>query len=367
MDLKKLHQKYLRYSKESFLADANIWVGTEAEKLSKKDLERIYDNYERKSFNHLFKKIKDIIYLKNLFDFSLIHSTENWVLLKLITFLEKEKVISVNKLGKIKVLEEELFNLMPKPLSVGEIKKRVEKKIGKKINLLEPTSKIFGTKILAEYDQMPISNSSAIFLVEKILKTIPFKKRFLFVGDDDMVSLFLCIADPGIECLVTDIDTNLLKKISRIAKKYNLKITTQKVDIRKVKSLGGGFGGFLVNPSYNYEGVKKFVEFGVSQLGKEGGFAFVEIGDESIGNRFLFLEEIFAKNNLIIRELSVGNIFYPWTSVHGEDKVLIDRLSKFFDKDLIKSNPKLAASLWLFEYIPFKVKKPKKQSIYAYI
>ena len=59
MDLKKIYQKYLRYSKESFLKDANVWVGVEDARLSNKDLERIFYNYEKnEKFNDLVKHKK---------------------------------------------------------------------------------------------------------------------------------------------------------------------------------------------------------------------------------------------------------------------------------------------------------------------
>jgi len=350
------------------MQDAQDWVGVEDMKLSKKTLEEIFDNYEKSSFVSFAKGIKNIIYGKNIFDY-LIESSEGvWDLQIYLEFLTKEKIIKVQRNGKVMVLQKGILFLIPQPLDKTVIQKRIEKRLRKELLVAKPVTSVFPLKLEADYDQMPISISSALFLVEKILQYIPLKKKFLFVGDDDFVSVFLALADPSVESVVIDIDENLLERIDELAKKYNLKIKTKKVDVRKKQKMSERFVGFLVNPAYNFAGVKKFVEFGVSHLGKDGGFVFVEIGDEAIGNRFLYLQQFFAKRNLLLEELITKKISYPWVSLHEEDKMMQKKLEKFVDRETIEKSPKLAASLWIFDYIPFRVKKVNmKSSIYSYI
>jgi len=215
---------------------------------------------------------------------------------------------------------------------------------------------------------MPISQSSAIFVVEKILENIPLNKKFLFVGDDDFVSVILGLADPKIESVVIDADSELLECIDILAKKFNLKIKTRKIDIRKTKILGEKFIGFLANPIYTESGVKEFMKYGINQLGEDGGFVFLEVGDEAIGNRFVFLQDFFNRNNLLIKELIVGKVFYPYIELYEEDKEILRRLSQMMDKKIIEGSPKLAASLYVFTYLPFRPQKVKfKKPIYAYL
>jgi len=215
---------------------------------------------------------------------------------------------------------------------------------------------------------MPISQGSAIFVAKKILENIPLNKKFLFVGDDDFISVVLGIADPKIESLVIDADEQLLECIDVLAKKFNLKIKTRKVDIRKTKTLGEKFVGFLTNPIYTEPGVREFVKYGVNQLGKDGGSVFLEVGDEDIGNRFLFLQDFFNKSNLKIEELILNKISYPYIELYKEDKEILGRLSRMMDKRTIESSPKLAASLYVFTYLPSRPQKVKfKKPIYAYI
>ena len=200
------------------------------------------------------------------------------------------------------------------------------------------------------------------------MEYLPLTKKFLFVGDDDFVSVILGLASPDIESTVVDVDEQLLNCLNLLSFKFNLKIKTQKIDIQKEKFLGEKFIGFLTNPAYTEEGAKEFLKFGISQLGEDGGFCFLEIGDEAIGNRFLFLQDFFVKKNLIIKELISNKICYPWFLIQKEDKLIYERLRAMLDEKVIKKSPKLSASLYIFDYLPFKVKKLKlKTPIYSYL
>ncbi len=215
---------------------------------------------------------------------------------------------------------------------------------------------------------MPISQGSAIFVVRKILEKLPLNKKFLFVGDDDFISVILGLVSPGLESLVIDADEELLSCIRSLARKFNLKIETKKVDIRKEKSLGEKFTGFLTSPVYTEAGVKEFVGFGKNQFGKDGGFGFLNLSDESIGNRFLFLQEFFIKNNLIIKEIITGKVYYPYIELYREDREILRRLSSLIDERVIKKSPKIGAALYIMEFLPLRPKRVKfKKPIYAYL
>ena len=367
-NLRKVYAEFLKFRKRTFIRDAKFWLGVDKLKLKKDVLNEIFNNYERSSFINFLKRLKNIVYSKNAFDFVLDNSVEEWPLYNYLEFLKKKGIVSIRRDGRVILLEKGLLEIIPPFVSFDQARSRIEKRLGVNLNLSESVASLFKTDVIPDYDQMPISVSSALFLVEKISRYIPLNKKFLFVGDDDLVSVFLALSNPKIESVVVDIDEGLLNKIREIASCFKLRIETKKVDIQRVKTLNERFTGFLVNPSYNLEGVKRFTRFGVSQLSKDGGYGFLEIGDESIGNRFLFLEKFFARENLIIREVLKRKIFYPWISLHKEDEIIFERMKSFFDEKTIKKNPKLASSLWVFEYLPFEVKTVKMpRSIYSYI
>jgi predicted methyltransferase len=341
--------------------------------LTDKIIGQFFNNYVKPSFFSFLVSMKIIIYSQEtVYEFIMKTSSEDWKLWPYLKFLETEKIIKVKRNGKVSLLKKDILSLIPKPQSEQEIKTKIEKKLRLKVKGKEPVIGLFKKfqdfQVKAKWDQMPISQDSAIFVARKILENIPLNKKFLFVGDDDFVSVVLGIADPGIESLVIDADEQLLGCIDILAKKFNLKIKTRKVDIRKTKTLGERFVGFLANPIYTEPGVREFVGYGVNQLGKDGGLVFLEVGDEDIGNRFLFLQDFFNKSNLKIEELISGKIFYPYIELYKEDKEILRRLSRMMNKKIIESSPKLAASLYVFTYLPSRPQKVKfKKPIYAYI
>ena len=373
-ELRKIYNRFLDFDRFNFFVDAKKHnTSLKGLKLSKKILGEFYDNYYKVSFLTFVQNIKTIIYSKNAFDFIVKKSLEDWDLWCYLEFLEKEKIIKVKKNGKVSILKNEIIKIIPKPQSEKEIKEKIERKLKIKIKEEEPVINLFKKfqdfKVKAKWDQMPISQGSAIFVTKKILENLPLNKKFLLVGDDDFISVLLTFANPNLECLVIDIDQQLLDCINLLSSKFNLKIKTKKVDLRKEKVLGEKFIGFLTNPIYTEAGVKTFVKYGKNQLGEDGGIGFLEVGDEAIGNRFLFLQDFFTKNNLVIKELISNQIYYPYIMLYKEDKEILRRLSLIgIDEKVIKKSPKLGASLYIFQYLPFKPKRVKfKKPIYAYL
>ena len=372
--LRNLYKKWLKFSKHIFFIDRKKY-STSFKKLtiSQKEVEKFYDNYYRVPFFIFLSHIKSIIYSKTVFDFILNNASEDWKLWPYLRFLEKEKIIKVKKSGTVSLIKKELANVLPKPQTEKEIKEKIEKKLKVKVKkrdfVVDLFKKFQAFKVKSGFDQMPISQGSAIFVVRKILEKMPFNNSFLFIGDDDFISVILTLVSPKIECLVVDIDDQLLNCINSLASQFNLKIKTKKIDLTKNKKpvLGGKFTGFLTNPVYTL-GAREFIEFGKRQLGKDGGFGFLEMGDEAMGNRFLFLQDFFTKNNLIIEEIIPGKIYYPFISLYKEDEEILRRMSTMIEKKTVKKSPRLGASLYIFKYVPFKLEKLSlKGNIYAYL
>ncbi|MCP6718248.1 MAG: bis-aminopropyl spermidine synthase family protein [Patescibacteria group bacterium] len=370
---KKLYIRFLKSQKTRFIEDRKKHsTSLEDLKVSDKILGEFYDNYYKPTFLGFLHDIKTIIYSDNVFEFITKEALEDWDLYPYLKLLTDEKIIKVSRNGKTTLLKKRIEKFIPKPQTAKQIKSVVEKKLKIKaqdkqavINLFKKFERF---KVKAKWDQMPISAESAFFVAEKILAKIPFNKKFLLVGDDDFISVILTLADPNIECLAIDIDTQLLECIDILAKKFDLKIKTKKVDLSKKKDLKENFVGFLANPIYTEDGIKTFIKFGTDQLGKDGGFVFLEIGDEAIGNRFLFLQEFFSKNNLIINELILNKVYYPHIKLYKEDEVVLKRMTKFINKKTIEKSPKLGAALYIFNYLGKRPRRVKfDKPFYAYL
>ena len=371
--LNQLYKKFIALDKNYLLLDTRNYNTTlEGLKISDREICQFYQNYYQPTFIDFLSDIKSVIYSENVLEFIQETSSEDWNLWPYLDFLVKEKIIKIEKSGRPILLKKELKKVIPPPLKEGEIKNVLEKKLGVKVKksdyAISLFKKICHFRVKDEWDQMPISQGSALFLASKISEALPLKGPFLFVGDDDFISVILALSNPDFQLKVIDADKEVLSSIAFLADKFNLKIETEKLDIRKRRKPKKEFIGFLTNPVYTAAGVEEFMSFGIRQLSDKGGKVFLEAGDEAIGRRFLFLQEFFSKNNLIINEIIKRKISYPYIMLYKEDREILRRFTSLIEERVIKKYPKLAASLYIFSYIPKRPKKLKKKGeFYAYL
>lgn len=363
IDYQKLYREYLNFSRNNFFRNYLLWFGSK--KIPKQRVLDIFNSYYKPSFFSFLNDIRFILYLKNPFNFVLKEADDRWAFFEILDFLVKKGMIRT-KNNRIIILNKNFLKDLPPVLSEREIKKRLEKKLGRELEEKEPVNRLFRTKVKKSYDQLPISVSSAIFLTRKILERLPFNQTFLFLGDDDFVSLFLTLSCPQLEVLVIDIDRDLLAKIRELRGKFKLKIGLRRIDLTNPVKLGE-FTGFLTNPPQNYFGIKKFVSFGLKNLGKNGGSVLVEITDENIGNRYLLLQKFFNSKNLIIEEVITEKLYYPYFSLHQEDEFIDGQLKRYFSEKFIKNQVKEGIDLWVMEYYPWKIKEPQKGKLFEYL
>lgn len=371
--LNQLYKRFIILDKNYLVLDAKKYsTSLEKLKISDREVSQFYKNYYQPSFIDFLSDIKDIIYSENVLEFIQKTSSEDWNLWPYLDFLVKEKIIKVEKSGRPILLKKELKKVLLPPLKEGEIKNILEKKLGVRIKkndyVINLFKKICHFRVKKEWDQMPISQGSALFLVSKISEVLPLRGPFLFVGDDDFISVILALSNPDFQLKVIDADKEVLSSIAFLADKFNLKIETERLDIRKRRKSKEKFIGFLTNPVYTQAGVEEFMGFGIRQLSDKGAKVFLEVGDESIGRRFLFLQDFFSKNNLVIDEIIKRKISYPYIMLYKEDKEILRRFASLIKEGVIKRYPKLAASLYIFRYLPKRPKKLKRKGeFYAYL
>lgn len=371
--LKNLYQRFLAFEKESIINDSRKH-STSLQKLEipLPIIEAYYENYYKTTYLDFLNSVKRIIYAESVYEFILKKIQDDWKLNRLLSFLKKENIIKITRAGRPVVVNKDISTVIPEPQTEDQIIKKIEAALGVEVKADEPVLNLLKGhqhfSVKAGWDQMPISQGSAVFVVKKILEEIPLNKKFLFVGDDDFISLFLSLADPTIESLVVDADEQLLECIDALAQKFDLPIETRKMDLMKARRIGETFVGFLTNPMYTAEGIKKFISFGLRQLGNDGGMVFLEMGDEAIRNRLLDLQRFFAARNLITTEIITGKIAYPHIMLYEEDREIFDRLALLMDKKVIRTSPKLGAAFYIFRYLPFKPQPINyKTPAYAYL
>jgi len=373
--LRELYKQYLTFQKQNFVNDAPFFYGNEKIKADKSSCSLVYDKNYEKPFLSFVRDLRNILSYSNIFSLIAQGSYDWYDLLIYSEFFKHSSAIHVARTGKVFLPQKSFLDIIPGLLHRKEIIKRIERKLKTTIHRNKPVTKLF-EKIAPfypkpQFDQLPLSQSSAIFVTTKILQNLPLKKKFLIVGDDDFISVFLTLVDPKIEVVVVDVDEELLRNIRRLADIFNLLIETRTLDIRKERTIKDkGFVGFSCNPPNTEGGMRTFINFGIRHLGESGGIAVLEMGDGTLGRKSLYLQNFFAKRKLVIREMIRGKITYPHMALLKEDLWAKKRLRKLFDVKTIEKEPWLGSSLYVFDYVPGAKKRPvvvNGESIYSYL
>ncbi|MCS7093723.1 MAG: bis-aminopropyl spermidine synthase family protein [Candidatus Aenigmarchaeota archaeon] len=364
--LEDLWIRYENFSLSDFKKNVMYKLGVdEIKNLSEKLVEDVYKNYYRNTFFKFSLILRDLWFYSDYFKIFKKYEFDIETIIRMLKFLKKEKLVEIKK-NKIKFLQA-FPPIFTKPIREEEVIKFFKRKLGS-ISLEKSVLENFGEKHdwKEKYDQLPIDFNLAVFIARKILDYYPFRDRFLFVGADDFVYLIIGLIDPKMSLTVIDIDEDLISKTKKITDKFDLTINFDKADIRRDKIEKKFFGAFL-NPPYTYQGVLKFLKFSSNQIDDKGGVCFLVLGDESIGNRVLFLQREMNKMNLIIREISDRKIYYGFQDVYQED-IRWKKLSDEIGLKLKKRDPYISASLCVLEKLPCKPKKIKIEGeIYSYL
>ncbi|MFH1188612.1 MAG: bis-aminopropyl spermidine synthase family protein [bacterium] len=369
-ELRALYTRFIKFSESQGMQDASTLSNVDIEKISAAEIKTVISIYRRMSFFSFLRVLKYFAHSEKVFDIlPKIHDL--YAILIFVEFLTKENIITVTSNGSITFNKYEWKDILPRPQTEKEIAKVIGKKLGIKISMKNPVTDLFsqmGFSMKTDFDQAPISQKSAFFVIHKILEHLPLSRTFLFVGDDDFMSILLSLVDPSIESVVIDADKSLLHAIQHCAQKNDLRIRTKCFDILNPKKVAGNFTGFLCNPPYTEKGATIFMQYGLQHLGKDGGFAFLEHGNDGVGNRYLFLQKFFSEKQLITEEIIQKKITYPHIGLYEDYEVTNNRLAKFIDPRVIAKQPELAAALYIFNYVPFPIKQGQtKQSIYSYL
>jgi len=362
----KIYRKFTKYHRENFTNDVRKWFGTEKVKVEDNFLKKIYNLFYRPTFLEFFTAVRNLVYWKDPLDSMKRNSKDSWDAWYYTSFLISEDLVTI-KNGKI--IDSAFEGMFLPPYRRDEIIREIGLKAS---DLSQPTfkfiEKITGIKIgfKPRLDQLPISMDSAVNLIETIFRYYPFFNSFLFIGDDDFISVLTTFVDSRFKPSVVDADKELISLINQC----NPEIKTEKKDIRKGLRFSFKILGFCTNPPYTELGVKMFVKAGISNFSSLGGRVFLEVGEESIKSaRMLDLQRWFSEHRLKVLEIKTGAIYYPFTIMHEEDKIIYRRLSKLIPENSIRKSSMLSASLYVFDYIPWKVKplRVKGADIYTYI
>jgi len=368
LDLVRLYEEFTKFHEDNFSKDVKSWLGVSELELSDEYIRKIYNMFYRHTFIEFYNNVRDIIYLENPFDFIRETNKESWDLWYYISFMTSEDLISIK--GNRVEADPKLKSVLTPRYSENDVLRRLRRRV-EIDDLYRPTYSLIRKLVKGEVefkpylDQMPISIESAITLISTIFKYYPFYDGFLFLGDDDFISILIKIVEPRFKPIVADLDERILG----IIKSIDETVEVVRRDFRRRRKVDKEILGFCTNPPYNEKGIKTFLRYGLLHFNDLGGRVFLEFGDEAIGRRQLFLQRFFTRNNLEITEVVKGKINYPFILMHPEDYIVYKMLMNFFDKELIESSYMIGADIYVLTYIPWKVHRIdiKGMEIYTYL
>ncbi|MBS7279937.1 MAG: bis-aminopropyl spermidine synthase family protein, partial [Candidatus Freyarchaeota archaeon] len=187
--------------------------------------------------------------------------------------------------GVFKLRRAPVWNLK----SFTQIQYQVLREALPKENLLNQILKKRNLELISEYAQLFINLETLLrkFTLMQSYNDVE-GKDIIFVGDDDLLSVFTALLGEANQITVLDVDERILSLIERLSKENDLNIETLKHDLMHPlpPTLQNKFDTFVTDSSHCLGGIMLFVSRGISSLKKgietAGYFNFQTVDEEPI-------------------------------------------------------------------------------------
>jgi predicted methyltransferase len=154
---------------------------------------------------------------------------------------------------------------------------------------------------VGEYDQGYMTTDSVFRRAELMVKLGDSDlRRIAILGDDDLLSIAICLCSEPESVTVFEIDQRVVGFINEIASSLNLPITTECLDLREPLPPRhyGKFHTFATDPSETIAGLKMFIGRGLSLLksGEAGaGYFGLTTIEASVAKWYRFQKWLLAR------------------------------------------------------------------------
>ena len=152
-------------------------------------------------------------------------------------------------------------------------------------------------------------------------------KAVAVLGDDDLLSIALCLAGRPERVTVFEIDARIVEFIEETAARLNLPIQTECHDLRKPlpRRLWGTFDTFVADPSETIDGLRMFLGRGLGLLkaeeGRAGYFGLTSI-EASAGKWHRLQRWMLTHYALTITHILPRNAYYHnWPDLLSQTRV----------------------------------------------
>lgn len=162
---------------------------------------------------------------------------------------------------------------------------------------------------LPEYGQLVASPESSVRRVTEMLRPLPpFGRTVLFLGDDDLTSLYLAARLPG-DIVVADIDNRVLERVSAFESRSSSSLRAVLYDVMTPLPAGltGAFDYVHCDPVDEGFWLAAWLECAVRALSAEvGARFFLNISPRRLGNRLPGLHRYLLQYGLLLERQIVN-------------------------------------------------------------
>ncbi len=192
----------------------------------------------------------------------------------IIEFLQNVNIIKLNKNKRIKIQNNEIFELLYKPPSKRSMFLKTIGKIPYRHHLARKLVPMLKTNLLELYEpkfklnpksfQVPCSLKSSLKRARVICNRAYFtSQKALFIGDDDLISILCKFIIPELPITVIEIDGRITKLLKKIAIKHNFKeFNVYNLDFKEINEISEilktKFSIIHLDPPYDEKELLKF-------------------------------------------------------------------------------------------------------------
>jgi predicted methyltransferase len=147
-------------------------------------------------------------------------------------------------------------------------------------------------------------------------------RAILFIGDDDLFSLYLGMLGMGQRILVLDIDKQVLRFVEEKAGELGLNVETMEFDLNRSlpHHLRHAFDVFISEPPEGIKGMLTFLKRGIKSLAEGKGAGYIGITRvESSLPKWYEVQTILTRNRLVITDVLRNFSLYPEGEGEWED------------------------------------------------
>ena len=274
----------------------------------------------------------------------------------IIEFLHNVNVIKLNKKKRIKLQNDEIFELLYKPPSKSRMFLKTIRKIPYRHYLARKLASMSKTNLLELYEpkfrlnprsfQIPCSLRSSLKRARVICDRAYFtSQKTLFIGDDDLISILCKFIIPELPITVIEIDGRITKLLKNIAIKHKFKeFNVYNLDFKEINELSeflkNKFSIIHLDPPYDEKELLKFtanisliLDENIVQIFLNGLY---DVNCVSVVSNFI------TKNKLIISDYyrSFSSYFFKSTDSkylkYMKKQLKLETDLKFKEKDLKK-------------------------------